>query len=158
MSSISCNLACLFQGLLKDGREVAVKRLSFGSEQGSEGFTNEVLLIMKLQHTNMVRLLGFCVDAEEKLLVYEYMPNKSLDVILFDPRMRAKLNWSIRLKTIDGITRGILYLHEDSRDRIINRDLKASNIQLNFDMNPKISNFGMARVFAKVKEKLIPPQ
>ena len=69
-------------------------------------------------------------------------------LLVLDPRMRAKLNWSIRLKVIDGIARGILYLHEDSRLRIIHRDLKASNILLDFDMNPKISDFGMARIFA----------
>ncbi|KAF8664429.1 hypothetical protein HU200_054601 [Digitaria exilis] len=151
----------VYKGELEGGQTVAVKRLSKFSTQGLDEFKNEVMLIAKLQHVNLVRLLGCCIHGEERILVYEYMENKSLDKFIFAlidqmqmgyadkgrSAASAQLNWSKRLDIILGIARGLLYLHQDSRYKVIHRDLKAGNILLDKDMNPKISDFGVARIF-----------
>ncbi|RWR91093.1 Cysteine-rich RLK 29, putative isoform 1 [Cinnamomum micranthum f. kanehirae] len=136
----------VYKGSLPDGKEIAVKRLSMSSGQGQHELLKEVEIIPKLQHRNLVQLYGYCVEVGEKMLVYEYFPNGSLAHFLFDRDKRPSLDWDRRFKIIGGIARGLLYLHEDSRLRIIHCDLKASNILLDANMIPKISDFGIAKI------------
>ncbi|CAA2998087.1 Serine threonine kinase [Olea europaea subsp. europaea] len=138
----------VYKGKMVKGREIAVKILSRGSNQGLLEFKTELILISKIQHVNLVKLLGFCIHGDEKMIIYDYMPNKSLDFFLFHPA-KELLNWDTRFNIIEGIAQGLFYVHKYSRLRIIHRDLKASKLLLDENMTPKISNFGLAKIFHK---------
>ncbi|KAH7433486.1 hypothetical protein KP509_07G071600 [Ceratopteris richardii] len=138
----------VYKGLLPDDSYVAVKVLSVGSRQGQQEFMNEVKLITAVQHRNLVKLKGCCLEGGQAILVYEYLENSSLDKILFDNFPKC-LDWGTRFEIILGVARGIVYLHEECQIPIIHRDIKASNILLDTNLKPKIADFGLARLFTE---------
>ncbi|KAG6696506.1 hypothetical protein I3842_09G151900 [Carya illinoinensis] len=142
LGALHVEIGGCFQGCLYDRKEIVMKRLSKYSGQGIEEFKNEVTIIAKLQHRNLVRIIGYCVQGEEKMLIYAYL----ILSLHSDETKRSLLDWSKCFEIICGIARGILYLHQDSRLRIIHKDLKASNVLLDNAMYPKIVDFGMARI------------
>ncbi|XP_062115767.1 probable LRR receptor-like serine/threonine-protein kinase At1g56140 isoform X2 [Humulus lupulus] len=133
------------QGTLEDGRVVAIKQLSVTSHHGKSQFIAEIATISAVQHRHLVKLYGCCLEGDKRLLVYEYLENKSLDRALFDHSL--KLDWATRFNICLGVARGLSYLHEESHIRIVHRDIKASNILLDSNLNPKISDFGLAKFY-----------
>ncbi|KAI9169290.1 hypothetical protein LWI28_010272 [Acer negundo] len=144
----------VYKGFLHDGREIAVKRLFFNNRHRAADFYNEVNIISSVEHKNLVRLLGCSCSGPESLLVYEFMPNKSLDRFIFDSTKGKALNWEKRCEIIIGTVEGLVYLHENSNIRIIHRDIKASNILLDSRLRAKIADFGLARSFQEDKSHI----
>ncbi|CAN6545878.1 unnamed protein product [Malus baccata var. baccata] len=136
----------VYKGTLSDGRVVAVKQLSVASHQGKSQFVSEIATIYAVQHRNLVKLYGCCIEGSHRILVYEYLENKSLDHALFGTS-NLHLDWPTRFNILLGTARGLAYLHEESRPRIVHRDVKASNILLDAKLSPKISDFGLAKLY-----------
>nr|XP_023873219.1 probable LRR receptor-like serine/threonine-protein kinase At1g56130 isoform X2 [Quercus suber]POE84859.1 putative lrr receptor-like serine/threonine-protein kinase [Quercus suber] len=140
----------VFKGTLSDGRIVAVKQLSVASHHGRSQFVTEIYTISAVQHRNLVKLYGCCIEGDRRLLVYEYLENGSLDQALFG-KSKLHLDWPTRFNVCLGTARGLAYLHEESRPRIVHRDVKASNILIDGKLCPKISDFGLAKLYDDTK-------
>lgn len=138
----------VFKGTLSDSSVIAVKKLE-GIGQGEKQFRTEVSTIGTVQHVNLVRLRGFCSEGAKKLLVYDYMPNSSLDSHLFKEKDSNILNWKMRYQIALGTARGLTYLHEKCRDCIIHCDIKPENILLDADFCPKVADFGLAKLVGR---------
>lgn len=137
----------VYKGILSDGAVIAVKQLSSKSKQGNREFVNEIGMISALQHPNLVKLFGCCIEGNQLLLIYEYLENNSLARALFGREVqRLNLDWSTRKKIFLQIARGLAYLHEESRLKIVHRDIKATNVLLDKNLNAKISDFGLAKL------------
>ncbi|KAJ9135978.1 hypothetical protein P3X46_033096 [Hevea brasiliensis] len=137
----------VYKGELLDGTIIAVKQLSSKSRQGNREFVTEIGMISGLQHPNLVKLYGCCIEGNQLLLVYEYMENNSLAYALFGSETSSlMLDWATRQKICVGIARGLAFLHEESALRIVHRDIKATNVLLDKDLNAKISDFGLAKL------------
>ncbi|KAK8940026.1 Proline-rich receptor-like protein kinase PERK1 [Platanthera guangdongensis] len=133
------------RGMLPNGKEVAVKQLKAGSGQGEREFQAEVEIISRVHHKHLVSLVGYCIADDKRLLVYEFVPNNTLEFHLHG-KGRAALDWSTRLKIALGSAKGLAYLHEDCHPKIIHRDIKASNILLDFKFEAKVADFGLAKI------------
>ncbi|KAK9052734.1 hypothetical protein SSX86_029364 [Deinandra increscens subsp. villosa] len=144
----------VYKGVLQNGREIAVKRLFFNHRHRAGDFYNEVNIISSVDHKNLVKLVGFSCLGPESALIYEYLPNKSLDHFIFDPIRGKELNWEKRFDIITGIAEGLVYLHENTKTRIIHRDIKAGNILLDSRLSAKIADFGLARSFQQDKNHI----
>ncbi|KAL0014354.1 hypothetical protein SO802_001423 [Lithocarpus litseifolius] len=138
----------VFKGTLADGREIAIKRLYIRGKANTNEVYNEMDIISRAQHKNLVRFLGCCFTNTDSFLVYEFLANRSLDSILFDPEKKTELDWNRRLGIIIGTAEGLEYLHKGCQFRIIHRDIKASNILLDLKHKPKIADFGLARFYS----------
>ncbi|XP_076884793.1 cysteine-rich receptor-like protein kinase 2 [Bidens hawaiensis] len=144
----------VYKGVLPDGREIAVKRLFFNNKFRAADFYNEVNIVSSFEHKNLVRLLGCSCSGPESFLVYEYLPNMSLNRFIFDAIKGKELNWEKRFVIILGTTEGLVYLHENNKTRIIHRDIKAANILLDSRLRAKIADFGLARSFQEDKSHI----
>ncbi|KAJ8546280.1 hypothetical protein K7X08_018863 [Anisodus acutangulus] len=136
---------CVYKGVLSDGREVAVKQLKSGSGQGEREFRAEVEIISRVHHRHLVSLVGYCISKQQRLLVYDYVPNDTLDYHLHG-KGRPTMDWATRVKVAAGAARGLAYLHEDCHPRIIHRDIKSSNILLDINFEAQVADFGLARL------------
>jgi Protein kinase domain/S-locus glycoprotein domain/PAN-like domain len=143
----------VFKGQLPNSTKIAVKRLG-RLRQGEKQFKTEVKTLGSIQHVNLVQLCGFCLKGEERLIVYHYMQNRSLDTHLFDEASET-LDWKLRFQIIVGVARGLAYLHEQCRVRIIHCDVKPGNILLDDNFSPKISDFGMAKLLGREFEDVL---
>ncbi|XP_050938442.1 cysteine-rich receptor-like protein kinase 2 [Cucumis melo] len=144
----------VYKGTLSDGREIAVKRFFYDNRHRAADFYNEVNMISSVEHKNLVRLLGCSCSGPESLLVYEFLPNKSLDRFIFDTSNSRALDWDKRYNIITGTVEGLIYLHENPKFKIIHRDIKASNILLDLKYQAKIADFGLARSFQESKSHI----
>ncbi|RZC54368.1 hypothetical protein C5167_013237 [Papaver somniferum] len=141
----------VYKGLRPDGSLIAVKQLSAMSKQGNREFVNEIGIISGLQHPNLVKLFGCCVEGNQLLVIYEYMENNSLAligdvVVLGRADKRLDLDWPTRFRICMDIAKGLAFLHEESRLKIVHRDIKTTNVLLDKDLTAKMSNFGMAKL------------
>ncbi|KAJ6840907.1 putative serine/threonine-protein kinase PBL21 isoform X1 [Iris pallida] len=137
----------VYRGQLAGGQVVAIKQLNRSGRQGSKEFLVECLMLIMLHHAHLVSLIGYCAQGDERLLVYEYMSQGSLERHLFDlPPGKEPLDWNTRINIALGVARGLAYLHNEVKPPVIYRDMKSANVLLDDDFNPKLSDFGLAKL------------